>query len=206
VNIVTIQHTESHHHLNKMVGSRTDWDLTPKGLKDIKRIAKRLRKEELDKKDIIVYTSPLKRAKNGAYIVAQILNAKLVIDDRINQLDLGEATGKSLEWFIINRKTDDITLHSRAFANAESNSEVWDRLTSFYNDVLMKQSRERIIIIISHGITLSFLNMIHLGLEKKSVDSCLIKGDSGGVTFYGEFPDGKKYTHRVSDMSYVKRK
>jgi len=189
-----------------MVGSRTDWDLTPKGLKDIKRIAKRLKKEILGEKEILVYSSPLKRAKNGAFIIAKILNAEeVIIDDRINQLSLGDAMGKSLEWFKQNRITDEISLHSKAFSNAESNSEVWDRLTSFYNEVLVNQSCGKTIIVISHGITLSLLNMIHLGLDKKNVDSCLIKGDSGGVTFYGKFPDGKKYIHRVSDMSYVKR-
>lgn len=32
-NIITIQHTQSIHHTNGMIGSWTDWDLTDKGIK-----------------------------------------------------------------------------------------------------------------------------------------------------------------------------
>ena len=36
--IITIQHTQSMHHLNGMVGSWTDWDLTPLGIEQARRI------------------------------------------------------------------------------------------------------------------------------------------------------------------------
>ena len=43
--IITIQHTQSVHHTNGMVGSWTDWDLSELGIEQAKRIAERLKSE-----------------------------------------------------------------------------------------------------------------------------------------------------------------
>ena len=42
-NIITIQHTQSVHHTNGMVGSWTDWDLTDLGARQARRIGQRLK-------------------------------------------------------------------------------------------------------------------------------------------------------------------
>ena len=43
--IITIQHTQSVHHTNGMVGSWTDWDLTELGKKQADNIGRKLKKE-----------------------------------------------------------------------------------------------------------------------------------------------------------------
>ena len=43
--IVTVQHTQSVHHTNGMVGSWTDWDLTETGKKQADNIGKKLGEE-----------------------------------------------------------------------------------------------------------------------------------------------------------------
>ena len=48
--IITVQHTQSVHHTNGMVGSWTDWDLTPLGRSQADRIGKKL-KDELEGKE-----------------------------------------------------------------------------------------------------------------------------------------------------------
>src|SRR5690554_4478912 len=205
MNIITIQHTESEHHLNGMVGSRTDWLLTSKGEEDIKIISNNL-KNDLSNNDIIIFTSPLRRANDGACLIAEIIKTKnVIIDDRLNQLDLGDAVGKTLKWLKENNQSQEITLYSRAFENAENNSEVWDRIYSFYKEITTEKYQNKTIIIISHGIILSILNSIHLGLDKNSTDEFIIKGESGGVSFYGFFPNGKRYIHKISDMSYMRK-
>ena len=52
--IYTVQHTQSEHHTNGMVGSWTDWNLTNLGKQQADRIAEKL-KQELDGKEIILY-------------------------------------------------------------------------------------------------------------------------------------------------------
>ena len=43
--IITIQHTQSIHHTNGMVGSWTDWDLSELGVQQAKRIGEKLNVE-----------------------------------------------------------------------------------------------------------------------------------------------------------------
>ena len=59
--IITVQHTQSVHHTNGMVGSWTDWDLTELGKAQAECIGKKL-SDELIGKDVVVYSSdPEKR-------------------------------------------------------------------------------------------------------------------------------------------------
>ena len=50
--IFTVQHTQSEHHTNGMVGSWTDWNLTELGKQQAERIAIKL-KQELDGKNVV---------------------------------------------------------------------------------------------------------------------------------------------------------
>lgn len=43
--IITIQHTQSIHHTNGMVGSWTDWDLSELGIEQAERIGQKLAKQ-----------------------------------------------------------------------------------------------------------------------------------------------------------------
>ena len=49
--IFTVQHTQSEHHINGMIGSWTDWNLTELGKQQAERIA-RMMKQELDRNRI----------------------------------------------------------------------------------------------------------------------------------------------------------
>ena len=67
--IITIQHTQSIHHTNGMVGSWTDWDLSELGIEQAERIGQKLAKQ-LSGHKIVMYASDLLRAKHTAEIVA----------------------------------------------------------------------------------------------------------------------------------------
>lgn len=53
--IITVQHTQSVHHTNGMVGSWTDWELTELGLAQAEKIGRKL-KSELDGESIALYS------------------------------------------------------------------------------------------------------------------------------------------------------
>ena len=69
-NIITVQHTQSVHHTNGMVGSWTDWELTDLGKEQAERIGIRL-SAELQGKNFTMYASTLLRAKQTAEIIAR---------------------------------------------------------------------------------------------------------------------------------------
>lgn len=63
--IITIQHTQSVHHTNGMVGSWTDWELSDLGKEQAQKIGEKL-KEELEGREFVMYSSDLKWAKQTA--------------------------------------------------------------------------------------------------------------------------------------------
>ena len=56
--IITIQHTQSVHHTNGMVGSWTDWELSELGVEQAKKIGEKL-KAELEGRNFVMYSSDL---------------------------------------------------------------------------------------------------------------------------------------------------
>lgn len=71
--IITIQHPQSVHHTNGMVGSWTDWDLSELGKLQAESIGTKL-SEELQGRSFVMYSSDLARAKQTAEIVGKHLN------------------------------------------------------------------------------------------------------------------------------------
>lgn len=63
--VITIQHTQSIHHTNGMIGSCTDWDITELGIKQADNIGKNLAKE-FNGKNVRIISSTLLRAKHTA--------------------------------------------------------------------------------------------------------------------------------------------
>lgn len=72
--IITIQHTQSVHHTNGMVGSWTDWELTEKGIEQAKRIG----------------------AKQTTEQVGKALNLTPKLRTELRERNLGKGCGKSV--------------------------------------------------------------------------------------------------------------
>lgn len=95
--IITIQHTQSIHHTNGMVGSWTDWDLSELGIQQAKRIGEKL-KVELADREFVMYSSDLKRAKQTAENVGKYLDISPVLRTELRERNLGRCCGKSVKW------------------------------------------------------------------------------------------------------------
>jgi len=200
-NIITIQHTQSVHHTNGMVGSWTDWDLSDLGKEQAELIGQKL-KEETKGKDFILYSSDLQRARQTAEIVSRHLSITPVFTEVLRERNLGMAVGKSVAWLRENIECQEKTVDDRMFHDAESRRDVWNRLLNFYENI-MKEEHENIIIV-SHGDTLSVFNALFLGLDVLQLNTCDLYGMAGGVSFFQENHDGKHIIRRLSDLSYIR--
>lgn len=200
--IITIQHTQSVHHTNGMIGSWTDWDLTNLGKEQANNIGIKL-KEELSKDNVyVMYSSDLKRAKQTAEIVGKHLSLEPIINEALRERNLGSAVGKSVQWLRENQTAWEKTIDDRCVPDAESRRETWKRLEPFYNDIV--SSDDENIIIVSHGDTLSIFNAMWLGLKPDDLNNCDLFGFAGGVSHFIEDDNGKHIIKRLSDMSYIK--
>ena len=199
--IFTVQHTQSEHHTNGMVGSWTDWNLTDLGKQQAERIAIKL-KQELDGKKIVLYTSDLKRAKQTAACIASQFQIVPIIKKELRERNLGRCCGKSVQWLRENLECDEKTIDDRLFSDAESRRDVWNRLKPLFSQMMAEEAEN--IVIVSHGDLLSVFNSMFLGLEAESLNTCGIFGFAGGVSQMIIRDDGKRMIKRISDMSFVR--
>ena len=146
--IITIQHTQSEHHTNGMVGSWTDWHLTALGRAQADRIAQRLA-PMLAGKRWTLYVSDLLRAQETAAPLAERLHITPVLRSELRERNLGPAVGKSVQWLRENLEMQERTVDDRLFAQAESRRDAWNRLQPLLDEIMA--SEEENIILVSHG-------------------------------------------------------
>ena len=199
--IITVQHTQSEHHTNGMVGSWTDWNLTALGKQQADRIAVKL-KQELAGKEVILYTSDLKRAKQTADSIANQLQIVPIEKTELRERNLGKCCGKSVQWLRENLECEEKTIDDRLFSDAESRRDAWNRLKPFFDHVMAENNENTIIV--SHGDLLSVFNAMFLGLGVESLNTCNMFGFAGGVSQMFVKDDGKRMIRQISDMSYVR--
>ena len=124
------------------------------------------------------------------------------ITESLRERNLGKAVGKSVQWLRENIECKETTIDDKMFSNAESRRDLWNRLIPFYKELLSR--KEEIIILVSHGDTLSVFNAMWLGLPIEMLNKMDLFGFAGGVSFLSENQDGKRIIRRLSDMSYIK--
>jgi len=198
--ILTIQHTQSVHHGNGMVGSWTDLELTELGKEQANRIGKKL-KEELGENKFVMYSSNLLRAKQTAEIIGKYLGINPILKEELKERYLGKCCGKSVKWLKENIEKEEITIDDKLFSDAESKRDEWNRLKPFFDEIIT--NNEKNIIIVSHGDLLSIFNFMLLGIEIEKLNTSEICGLPGGVSFLLINDKGKRTIKRISDMSYI---
>lgn len=198
--VITIQHTQSIHHTNGMVGSWTDWELSELGLKQANLIGEKL-KEELTGQNFVMYSSDLLRAKQTAENVGKHLNLTPILRTELRERNLGKCCGKSVQWMKENKEMYEVTVDDKLFSDAESRRDEWNRLRPFFDEIM--SNKDENIIIVSHGDLLSVFNTMFLGSDVEAINDCELFGYAGGVSFMFENDEGKRFIKQLSDMSYM---
>ena len=198
--VITIQHTQSIHHTNGMVGSWTDWDLTDLGVEQAERIGQKLAKQ-LSGRKIAMYASDLARAKHTAEIVAKHLGITPVIRPELRERNLGKCVGQSVQWLRENMEVQEKSIDDRMFSDAESRRDEWNRLKPLFDEIMA--SEEECIIVVSHGDLLSVWNTMFLGMDVDALNQFELFGMAGGVSFMFQNDEGKRFIKKMSDLSYL---
>jgi probable phosphoglycerate mutase len=192
--IVTIQHTQSVHHVNDMVGSWTDWELTGLGEAQAENIGRKLAAELQGQWQI--YSSDLTRARQTATPLARYMNIEIAYLEKLREYNFGEAVGKSRQWMQENAhpaaKFDD-----RPFPGAESWQEFWNRVADLYRDIAAVEADR--IILVSHAGVLAVWQQIWLGAD---VQVCKF-APAGSVSFMEISDAGQRTIQRLNDLSYI---
>lgn len=200
-NIITIQHTQSVHHTNGMVGSWTDWDLSDLGRAQADNIGRNLA-ELVGEAKFVLYSSDLKRAKQTAEAVGKHLGLTPILRTELRERNLGKCCGKSVQWLRENLECPEKTVDDRLFSDAESRRDAWNRLQPFFNEIM--ENHEENIIIVSHGDLLSLFNAMFQCLPVESLNTCELWGGAGSVSRMTVKDDGKRMIRCMGDLSFLK--
>ncbi len=199
--IVTVQHTQSVHHTNGMVGSWTDWDLTALGQEQARRIGQRLR-AEFPARDFTLYASDLLRARRTAELVGEPFGLAPILRRELRERNLGRCCGQSVQWLRENKEREERRVDDRLFSDAESRRDEWLRLRPFF-DSLMASGEENVLLV-SHGDLLGVFHAMFLGLEPEALERVELSGAPGAVSLLLVDGQGRRILRRFGDLSYLR--
>ena len=175
--IYFVRHGETKANVRHLLFGHLDWDLTNEGIKQAKKAAINLAKVGVGFKPTptafhLIISSPLKRAKHTAKIIAKRLSIKKIITDK-NLMEKSEGLweGKSF-WEV--RKEDPKNYkrwlkdpYNEKPPKGESVADLDKRIKKFYKTVLKKYLGKNIIIVTHSGpIRLFVLNLLGVDIRK----------------------------------------
>lgn len=162
--IIFVRHGETDLNKQNIMQGRLDEPLNEKGIKQAKQTANQLRNEKFD----IIYSSPLKRAKQTAKIIGQFHDAKIIVDERINEIDLGDLTGTPL----IKQNIDNLAdVEFAKKHHAENFQTMFTRCKQFYESI---NNFDKNILIVAHrGVGYQLKKYLNLN-EDEFVKNCEI--------------------------------
>jgi len=85
--VITVQHCQAVHHVNKMVGGVTDWELTELGLEQANNIGIALKEKIGIDSDYKIYSSDLIRTRQTADIIAEHLSKTPVYCQELREIN-----------------------------------------------------------------------------------------------------------------------
>lgn len=190
--IITVQHTESEHHVTGYVGAQGNWNLTERGRAQARAIGEWLAQREGGCEGSRLYVSDLNRAMQTAEGINESLKIpqeRFVVTEALREISLGEGNGKPRDWYN-EHVTPQPAVYDpdfRSFPDAESDTELWNRVAKVYEEVLASDDER--ILIVSHGGALTFLNAMLMGDTFADTLKRKFYGHSGGVTKFVIEPD-----------------
>ena len=120
----------------RIQGQTFDGELTEKGRAQARRAGRKLQNKNIE----IIVSSPMKRARQTAAIVASYVKAPIVFDDRLKEVNMGIVEGMHISE--VEKKYKDIYLKWRdcrledtttRFENGETKAEVRQRILEVLN-------------------------------------------------------------------------
>ncbi|MBR1749765.1 MAG: histidine phosphatase family protein [Ruminococcus sp.] len=195
--IITVQHTESEHHTNGMIGAQYDWELTERGRQQAEEIGKWLLWEDCNR-GFNMYVSSQKRALQTAEGINKTLGIKPVVTDLLKEVNAGQGNGKDRKWYRTHEAPHPETfdIDYKPFPDAESDRELWNRITPFYK--MLNENDEERILVVSHGTTLSFLHSMLLGYSVTDRGAYRFNGSGGSMSKFIIEPDGRVICHYLN--------
>jgi len=168
--IILVRHGQTEWNVEGRYQGRKDSPLTPKGREQARANALKLSKHISDFKSVKIYSSPLGRAKDTAFIICDELKIErdsIIFDKRIQEFDYGIFEGELRSFCQTEYKTEFKARESDKWFYQIENGESYELVTKRLKSWLDEVKDEPIIIMVAHEMINRALRGLYSRLEQK---------------------------------------
>ena len=200
--IFFIRHGETDWNRNGLIQGQRESSLSSHGFEQSSLLAHRLKKEEIQ----IIYSSPLKRAKQTSDEIKKIINAEIILDDDLMEISLGSWEGLNKEkvrseyplafekWL---KKPEEFKAPC-----GESWQDVKNRADNFLERIITRSQYERILLSSHNGFGKIFMiTFLEMSLAKFWNFSL----DNGGVSLFVLHDNGRREIALLNDCCHLEK-
>jgi len=199
--LTLVRHAESQWNCEgRMQGGASDIELSLRGLKQARRIAKALSEERMD----AIYSSPLKRAYNTAEIIAAPHGLKVRAEREFREIEAGELEGVTFEhmikryssfWEEWSRGNPEICFPGGGESLVQLQERAWKAFTPILNEY-----SQGAVVIVTHFYPLLVVVLSALNIPLSKV---MRLGQDRGAINTLEFEGGRAKLIRLNDTCHL---
>ncbi len=195
-----VRHGETESNVRKIIQGQSDSPLTKKGIEEIKRVAKKLKRINFD----YVFSSDLLRAKRTAEIIALEHKLEIQTNKLLRERRFGNLEGKSnseLKW---EKRFENLTNEQKYTykhsPDIESDQEIVTRFLTFLREVAIGYPGKNILVVTHGGIIRTSLVKFGFAnydnLRPGAINNgAFIKIKSDGIDFFVKEVSGIRFTN-----------
>lgn len=160
--------------------------LSPLGVRQAKRLRDRLLATKEIQADRLI-SSPLRRAQETAEIIAPALGVPVLLDDGIQELNLGECEGLTADQ--VSERYGDTDWERDPFRRLAPHADSWAEFAWRACEALHRLTRDyegQTLVMVCHGgiIGMTFRYFLHLPLLQERLPAALAHSTETGITYW----------------------
>ena len=200
-NLYIVTHTEATHHVENLVGGWHDSALTPRGVRDARRVAMALGERIPGDEGTLLFCSDLLRTRQTAEPIAQRLGLELLADPDLREQSYGAAEGtpSGSTPYVPPPAHGDRMHHSDGIDGSETRFEWANRAYAALQRILASGAQNAVVV--THGGTATYLIAAWIGLPLEEAGYVKFKVTAGSITHLLE--DDFFYDRQVVALSLV---
>ncbi len=161
--LILVRHGKTKENLSRTVQGHSEGELASIGFHQIKELASQLQHESIN----IVYSSDLQRAISSTDILVEGRSIPVISDARLREQQYGIYEGKSLLLMLKQMKKDGTGLTCFNPHKGEHSDLFRQRIRLFLNDIMLKHSGERVMIVTHFGVIKMLIeSILHLKIDE----------------------------------------
>lgn len=192
-----VRHGETIQNVKKIVQGHVHGQLSPLGKKQVKKLAKRLAKEDIH----TIYCSDLRRCKQTIQPLLKFKNIPIIYTKNLRERNFGIFNGKHSRIYHawLEKKEEKNAFHKKV-PKGESFLDLYRRVAKFVN-ILIKKERGKTILLVTHGGTKKALLMKLLKKESSYFKRTKMKNAS--LTIISIKENGKYRARLLNSIKHL---